>query len=382
MAIITGTAGNDLLQGTAADDTIIGLAGDDTLVGGGGIDHLRGGPGADLLDGTAGAAYADYADATSSVSAYLTWGAGNTGDAAGDRFTAISGLVGSPYDDILSGSDTAYHLEGGDGNDWLFGGAGLDFLFGGAGNDVLSGGSGGNNSSGDTFYGGDGSDVAYYRDAPNTVYTGADGVKLGMQVGHAYGVSLDVGNVANNFGEALGDFFVSVENLWGSRYDDIIRGDDSIGGQVYGFEGNDVLDGRGGDDVLYGGPGGDVMTGGAGADDFIYVSYDDHINQWGTLEAHEGGDSITDFVHGIDHITVSRYWFGFGNIAGPAQALTSTYADFVTANSTPLSSKPTFFWDSITGNLRFDPDGNGADATVVIAIVWNATLTLNDIWTA
>jgi len=78
---------------------------------------------------------------------------------------------------------------------------------------------------------------------------------------------------------------------------------------------------------------------------------------------------------------VSRYWFGFGNIAGPAAALTSTYADFVTSGSA-TSSKPTFFWNASTGLLEFDPDSNGVGAKVNIATLSGATLTLSDIWTA
>jgi len=382
---LDGQGGNDSLSGLGGDDVLIGGAGNDTLIGGAGENYLAGGAGADTLDGTGGYSFADYSSASAGVSAYLTWEAGGTGDAAGDRFIAIQGMVGGANADVLSGNEVGNVIQAGGGNDWLFGREGQDALYGGDGNDVLSGGSGStvNNFGGDLLDGGAGIDVAFYRDAPNTVFSVAQvGNKLGMVDGRSYGISIDVVNGANNFGEAVGDALVNVENIWGSRFDDIIRGDDNVGGQIYGFEGNDILDGRGGDDIFYGGTGADVMTGGAGAEDFFYLSHNDHFNQFGTLEAYEGGDTITDFAPGVDHITVSRYWFGFGNIGGPAAGLTAQHADFITSGGA-VSTKPTFFWNAATGALLFDADGTGGTAAVNIATLTNgAALTLNDIWTA
>ncbi len=231
--------------------------------------------------------------------------------------------------------------------------------------------------------GGAGIDVAYYRDAVATTYTVAhDGIKTGMIDGHQYGISLDLVNNVNDFGEAAFDQLVNIENLWGSRFDDVIRSNLTGGGQVYGFEGNDILAGSTGNDVFYGGTGADTITTGGGADDLFFLSYNDHYNQYNTLEANEGGDTITDFTHGVDHITVSRYWFGFGNIGGPAAALTLASADFVTSGGAATSTKPTFFWNDTTKVLEFDPDGTGASAKVLLATLTGATLTLSDIWTA
>ena len=79
----------------------------------------------------------------------------------------------------------------------------------------------------------------------------------------------------------------------------------------------------------------------------------------------------------------SRYWFGFGNIGGPAAALTAQHADFVSNGSAAATTKPTFFWNAATGVLEFDPDGSGAGAAVNIATLSNVpTFTLSDIWTA
>ena len=55
MAVINGTAANDLLNGTASGDEIRGFEGNDTLNGNGGGDRLHGGAGNDFLKGGAGA---------------------------------------------------------------------------------------------------------------------------------------------------------------------------------------------------------------------------------------------------------------------------------------------------------------------------------------
>jgi hypothetical protein len=157
---ISGSAFNDSLQGSTTADSLAGQAGndvlngrdgDDTLLGGDGVDHLIGGAGRDSLDGGAGYDYARYSTAASGITADLTNSLLNTGDAEGDTFASIEGLIGSAHDDVLrgdaSGNDLVGHagddiLQGRDGNDGLQGGAGNDRLDGGEGSDYLSGGSG------------------------------------------------------------------------------------------------------------------------------------------------------------------------------------------------------------------------------------------------
>jgi hypothetical protein len=80
---------------------------------------------------------------------------------------------------------------------------------------------------------------------------------------------------------------------------------------------------------------------------------------------------------------VSRYWFGFGDIAGPAAALTNAHANFITNGAPAPNTRPTFYWNAGAGTLMFDGDGNGATASIHIATLTAGTgLTLNDIWTA
>ena len=101
------------------------------------------------------------------------------------------------------------------------------------------------------------------------------------------------------------------------------------------------------------------------------------------MEGYEGGDHLTDFEVGVDHIIVSRFLFGFGDIGGPAAALTSAHAGWVSGSGTPGTAHPTFIYDPGTGVLMFDGDGNGSLAAVNIATFTPGTnLTLNDIWSA
>jgi Ca2+-binding RTX toxin-like protein len=62
-----------------------------------------------------------------------------------------------------------------------------------------------------------------------------------------------------------GDRLVSIENLIGSPYSDVLRGDDNAN-VIEGGGGEDTLYGYGGDDVLDGGDGVDVVDGGDGTD--------------------------------------------------------------------------------------------------------------------
>jgi Ca2+-binding RTX toxin-like protein len=149
-----GLGGNDTLNGLNGDDILVGGAGKDTLNGGKGGDTLVGGSGADTLNGGAGFDFSSYQTSTTPITADLQSPKLNLGDAKGDRFSGIEGLIGGAAGDTLSGDAKENWLDGGAGNDTLNGRGGNDRLKGGAGDDTLTGGTGD-----DIFYLGPGKDT-------------------------------------------------------------------------------------------------------------------------------------------------------------------------------------------------------------------------------
>jgi Ca2+-binding RTX toxin-like protein len=123
--------------------------------------------------------------------------------------------------------------------------SGNDALNGFSGNDILLGG-----PEGDALYGGDGFDLADYVTATS-------------------GVVASLADPSVNTGHAAGDTYNSIEGIWGSAFDDTLIGDGNRN-ELYGWDGNDLLDGGPGspDDVVN--PfAGDTMFGGTGNDTYI-----------------------------------------------------------------------------------------------------------------
>jgi Ca2+-binding RTX toxin-like protein len=127
--VLVGNNGNDTLEGGEGNDLLIGGNGNDSLDGGNGDDWLQGGPNTDTLAGGNGFDIADFSDAGSGVTVALN-GAGNATASGGsaDVLSSIEGLIGSGFNDNLSGNNAANYLYGGGGADTLSGGAGDDTI--------------------------------------------------------------------------------------------------------------------------------------------------------------------------------------------------------------------------------------------------------------
>ena len=160
---LTGTSGDDVICGLGGNDTIKGLAGNDTLKGDDGADKLFGGPGNDTLDGGAGVDTANFSSSKAGITASLADGTA-TGEGA-DTLAGIEILIGSKFNDALTGDGGANTLTGGAGNDEARGGdgadkvtgsGGADSLFGESGNDTVNSKDGVNGN--DSLDGGDGTD--------------------------------------------------------------------------------------------------------------------------------------------------------------------------------------------------------------------------------
>ncbi|MDR6956206.1 VCBS repeat-containing protein [Pseudomonas brassicacearum] len=149
---LTGTAGDDVLVAGNGDnllnagdgnDILSAGSGNNTLHGGAGNDLLYSGTGNDLLDGGTGNDTASYAHATAGVTVNLgLLAAQNTLGAGTDTLAGIENLIGSNFNDTLTGDGASNRINGGLGHDVLNGGGGDDLLIGGLGNNTLTGGSG------------------------------------------------------------------------------------------------------------------------------------------------------------------------------------------------------------------------------------------------
>uniref|UniRef100_UPI000AD98260 beta strand repeat-containing protein n=1 Tax=Pseudomonas sp. Q12-87 TaxID=177989 RepID=UPI000AD98260 len=149
---LTGTSGDDVLLAGNGDnvlnagdgnDILSAGSGNNTLHGGAGNDLLYSGTGNDLLDGGTGTDTASYAHAGSAVTVNLgLLAAQNTLGAGTDTLSSIENLVGSNFNDTLTGDGASNRIDGGLGHDVLNGGGGDDLLIGGLGNNTLTGGSG------------------------------------------------------------------------------------------------------------------------------------------------------------------------------------------------------------------------------------------------
>ena len=227
--VIVGTDDRDRIDGGGGNDTICALGGDDHLVGGTGDDRLFGGLDAeyfadddywgDVIEPGAGddhvdlgadrgpddvwwgdSVYADqvsYANAAGPVTVDLTTLTA-TGEGT-DTFAATpagkyTGIIGSPFDDVLTGGPAADEVHGGGGDDVISGRDGDDLLHGDLtwvadkrnehtsvpGDDVVEGGAGddlvGGGYGADTLRGDDGEDVLVAaKDSPGTTLDGGAG---------------------------------------------------------------------------------------------------------------------------------------------------------------------------------------------------------------
>ena len=402
--ILNGGAGNDVLNGDAGSDTAsyetasagvtvsLAIAGPQNTVGAGtdtlsNFENLRGSNfndtltgnaasnviighlGNDVLDGGAGTDTASYETSTTGVT--------------------VSLAIASAQNTIGAGTDTLInfeHLRGGVANDTLTGNGGSNIITGGLGNDILNGGAGTDTASYDTAFGGVTVNLGL-AGAQNTVNAGTDTLSNFENLKGSIHNDTLTGNAASNtiIGDQGNDIMngdagidtasyetakvgvtvslaiVGAQNTVGAGTDTLSNFENLRGGNF-----NDTLTGNGENNTLTGGLGNDTMTGGSGQDSFVF-------NQ--VLNPATNNDVITDFAPVDDTIVLENAIFTQFAATGAIPAGT-----FV-ANAGAVAGDANDFllYDTTTGKLFYDADGNGAGAKVeFVTLVGIPALTAAD----
>jgi uncharacterized protein (TIGR01370 family) len=299
-------------RGILYTTTSYGAAGTFAYPATAGADTLRGGDGPNQIDGLGGN---DLLIGGRGADA-LTGGSGTDTVSYEDNWGAVfvnlltgAGSGNAAQGDTFSGIE---NVRGSIYNDLLAGDGAVNQLDGDAGNDILVGG-----VSADVLIGGSGSDTASYEDNWGAV-------SINLTIGQGFG------------NHAQGDTFTGIENVTGGAFGDYFIGD----------AGANRLAGRAGADTL---------TGAGGADSFLF-------------DTGLGGgnvDAITDFAAGTDRIELAASIF---STLSPGALAAGAF----TTGSGATASGHRIVYNSATGALLYDFDGNGAGAAVQFATLQGA----------
>ena len=204
-----------------------------------------------------------------------------------------------------------------------------NILTGNGGNNLLNGGAGA-----DTMNGGLGDDIYIVDNIGDIVLEESNG-------------GVDIVNSSVSY--SLAGTFVEILNLNGAANINGIG--NSIGNSINGNNGNNGLNGGGGNDRLDGNGGNDTLTGGTGQDIFVFD----------TALGSSNVDTITDFNVADDTIFLASSIFAAAGAEG------TLAADAFRSGAVALDASDRIIYDSATGNLYYDANGNTAGGSVLFA---------------
>ncbi|MFA7586688.1 MAG: calcium-binding protein, partial [Novosphingobium sp.] len=309
---ISGGDGNDTIDGAGQDDTIFGGAGDDSLIGGNGADFVDGGDGNDTISGSGngsdtyiGGAGFDLLDYTGMGTGFtvvlsaegvgtVSKGGGQTDTFSGfERFQSGGGadsITGSAFHDWIHGGEGADTINGAGGNDELSGGGGADRINAGDGDDFVNDGTGA-----DSLDGGTGNDVLFgtLDGTADTLVGGAGTDVVDYRFNAtALRMTLSAAGLGTVSAGAETDSFSLMEVCRLGRGNDAFVGS-SAADTVLGFFGDDSMSGGGGNDtfLLSYGHGIDTIDGGAGIDAVVAQSASTYVSMTSVsnVEIFDGG---------------------------------------------------------------------------------------------
>jgi len=361
------------LTGTSFNDTLTGDANANILTGGAGVDKLAGGTGNDTYNVNLTAAgkledkVVETSKLASEVDRILLSGTSNNAVAAtlklganvedidasltgGSRLnftgnTLANSIIGNDWGNVITGGALGDTMDGQDGGDLYVVASAADL-------------------NGDTINDTGTSGVDEFR------FTGKSAATLYLIAVGLERVTIGTGNGANAIATGTGAININASGvanglemignnganaLTGTGLDDVLQGN----------SGNDNLDGGAGNDDLYGGLGNDILTGGLGMDSFVFNT---------TPNATKNLDTISDF-------NVADDTFGLENAIFAALGTTTgtLSAGAFVIGTAALDVANRIVYNSDTGALFYDSDGNAAGGSVQIAtLATGLALTNND----
>jgi Ca2+-binding RTX toxin-like protein len=219
-------------------------------------------------------------------------------------------------------------------------------LTGNAGNNFLDGGK---DNFSDTLIGGLGNDTYV----------------LGSSTGATIDTVTDSGGLSDTITSEITRTlasYTSIENLTligsvaangtGNGSDNVIKGNLAA----------NVIDGGLGADTISGGAGNDTLTGGAGLDIFIFNAQ---------LSAATNKDVITDFTAVDDTIKLENTGLGLFTTLALGNLAATAFAANATGATTTAAQK--IIYNTATGALYYDADGNGVGAAIQFATLGSVT---------
>jgi Ca2+-binding RTX toxin-like protein len=296
LVVVTGAeAANDSVRVNA-------LAGVDTIVAGGFEFAL-------VVDGGTEADAVSYTNATAGVTVSLLDESSNQGVAAGHTYISIEGIIGSGFDDLLTGDLGSNRLDGG---------AGADELRGLGGNDLYV-----VDNAGDVV-----------------VETAGDGSldRVLTNTSYALLAAAEIEILATSDASSM-----AAINLTGN----------AVSQSIIGNRGANILKGKGGDDTLLGRKGNDTLDGGTGDDNFVFNTRPRSTNI----------DTIKNYVRADDTIVLDNDIFV--SLATTGKLSKSAFHASTSGKAHDLNDR--ILYETDTGRLYYDKDGTGSAHAIQFA---------------